>query len=82
MSASNDPGVHVLAAVADDVEAKVSLDHDRKDALDVSQAADNNVEEGSVVAPDQFDEKYQTTKKEIWAYYAWVSVPCSFDGPN
>lgn len=73
MSASNEPGLHVLAAADDDVEASRSLDHDKKDTLDVSQAADN-VEEGSVVAPDQFDEKYQTTKKEIWAYYAWVSA--------
>lgn len=24
------------------------------------------------IAPDQFDERYQTTKWEIWAYYAWV----------
>lgn len=24
------------------------------------------------VAPDQFDEKYRTTRMEIWAYYAWV----------
>lgn len=25
-----------------------------------------------IVAPDQFDEKYQTTRNEIWAYYACV----------
>ncbi|RMJ28026.1 autophagy protein Atg22 [Aspergillus sp. HF37] len=25
------------------------------------------------IAPDTFDEKYQTTKWEIWAYYAWVT---------
>ncbi|EAU38199.1 conserved hypothetical protein [Aspergillus terreus NIH2624] len=25
------------------------------------------------IAPDQFDEKYRTTKWEIWAYYAWVN---------
>ncbi|KAI9846802.1 MAG: hypothetical protein M1837_003651 [Sclerophora amabilis] len=23
------------------------------------------------VAPDQFDEKYETTRKEIWSYYAF-----------
>ncbi|CRG86877.1 Autophagy-related protein 22-1 [Talaromyces islandicus] len=64
------PGLPVLAAADYDVEATGSLDHDKKDTLDMSQAADN-VEEDSVVAPDQFDEKYQTTKKEIWAYYAY-----------
>lgn len=26
------------------------------------------------IAPDQFDEKYRTTRMEIWAYYACVSV--------
>lgn len=25
------------------------------------------------IAPDQFDEKYRTTKLEIWAYYACVA---------
>lgn len=24
------------------------------------------------IAPDQFDERYRTTKMEIWAYYACV----------
>lgn len=28
--------------------------------------------EGGLVAPDQFDERYRTTRKEIWAYYACV----------
>lgn len=26
------------------------------------------------IAPDQFDEKYRTTRMEIWAYYACVPV--------
>ncbi|KAF7715953.1 Uncharacterized protein PECH_004624 [Penicillium ucsense] len=28
-------------------------------------------EEEQTVAPDQFDEKYRTTRNEIWAYYAY-----------
>lgn len=33
--------------------------------------------EGGLVAPDQFDEGYRTTRKEIWAYYACVCYsPC------
>lgn len=28
-------------------------------------------EDGQVVAPDQHDPKYETTKWEIWAYYAY-----------
>jgi hypothetical protein len=27
-----------------------------------------------VVAPDQFDDRYQTSQREIWAYYVWVPV--------
>ena len=29
------------------------------------------VEEDRPVAPDQFDEKYETSKYEIWAYYSY-----------
>lgn len=29
------------------------------------------VEEERPVAPDQFDERYETSKWEIWAYYAY-----------
>lgn len=28
--------------------------------------------EDGLVAPDQFDERYRTTRKEVWAYYACV----------
>ncbi|KAH8691428.1 putative autophagy protein [Talaromyces proteolyticus] len=83
MSASNDPGLHVAAAPdaapptqdgLADVEAlqeqRASLDHDKKLGLDILQAADSP-EDGSVIAPDQFDDKYRTSKKEIWAYYAY-----------
>lgn len=29
-------------------------------------------EEGSIIAPDQFDARYETSRKEIWSYYACV----------
>ena len=29
------------------------------------------VEEDKPVAPDQFDERYETGKWELWAYYAY-----------
>lgn len=46
----------------------------------LSIANDKSIAQDSVIdkddkqpiAPDHFDEKYQTTKWEIWAYYAWV----------
>lgn len=48
---------------------------DIKDVKEVSQtvndAEDNNKpEEGSIIAPDQFDARYETSRKEIWSYYA------------
>lgn len=36
-----------------------------------SREVDGRPEDG-LVAPDQFDERYRTTRKEIWAYYACV----------
>lgn len=30
-------------------------------------------EEGSIIAPDQFDSRFQTTRLEIWSYYACVA---------
>lgn len=32
----------------------------------------DNVDKNSIIVPDQFDERYRTTKWEIWAYYACV----------
>jgi hypothetical protein len=52
--ASNDPGLAPLSAPAEDPT---------KGAIDVPN-------EDTPVAPDQFDPKYETTRKEIWSYYA------------
>lgn len=52
--ASNEPGLAPLSALAEDPT---------KGAVDVPVDAD------TPVAPDQFDERYETTKREIWAYY-------------
>lgn len=45
--------------------------------VNVSQTldAEDKPEEGSIVAPDQFDARYETSKKEIWSYYAFVLSP-------
>jgi hypothetical protein len=56
--AANDPGLAPLNAPAEDPV---------KGAIDIPGA-------DTPVAPDQFDEKYETTKKEIWAYYAYVAA--------
>ncbi|RAO70074.1 uncharacterized protein BHQ10_006086 [Talaromyces amestolkiae] len=41
--------------------------------VNVSQTldAEDKPEEGSIVAPDQFDARYETSRKEIWSYYAY-----------
>lgn len=54
--AANDPGLAPLGALAEDPT---------KGAVGVP-------EEDVPVAPDQFDERFETTKKEIWAYYWYV----------
>lgn len=48
--------------------AKVEVDQDTQcspqiEVLDKSEQP---------IAPDQFDERYRTTRMEIWAYYACV----------
>lgn len=55
--AANDPGLAPVGALAEDPS---------KGAVGVP--GDGDVP----VAPDQFDEQYETTKKEIWAYYRYV----------
>lgn len=57
--AANDVGLAPLAALADGT---------RKGAVDVPS------DEDAPVAPDQFDERYETTRHEIWAYYWYVIV--------
>lgn len=54
--ASNEPGLAPLSAPGDDPT---------KGAVDVP------VETDTPVAPDQFDERYETSRWEIWAYYCY-----------
>ena len=54
--ASNDPGL--LAPVSEDMK-KGSID------------ANSIQEEERPIAPDQFDPQYETSRWEIWAYYAY-----------
>lgn len=56
--ASNDPGLAPFTATAEDPT---------KGAIDGSTGAETD----RPVAPDQFDEKFEATKWEIWAYYAY-----------
>jgi hypothetical protein len=56
--AANDPGLASLNAPAEDPI---------KGAVDVPV-------EDTPVAPDQFDPKYETTRKEIWSYYSYEAV--------
>lgn len=51
-------------------DSKVS--HTVSDDKPIAQASVVDKDQEQPIAPDQFDEKYQTTKWEIWAYYAWV----------
>jgi F0F1-type ATP synthase assembly protein I len=47
---------------------------DGKDRLQIQDSAIKEDDgDKHPIAPDTFDEKFQTTKWEIWAYYAWVT---------
>jgi MFS-type transporter involved in bile tolerance (Atg22 family) len=59
--AANNPGL-ALAAEEKDDPTKGAIEKDSDGEL---------VEEDRPIAPDQFDERYETTKIEIWAYYAY-----------
>lgn len=56
--AANDPGLAQVANASEDpTKGAVELDKDG-----------HLVEQARPVAPDQFDERYQTSKWEIWGY--------------
>ncbi|EME77357.1 uncharacterized protein MYCFIDRAFT_191492 [Pseudocercospora fijiensis CIRAD86] len=59
--AAVDPGLGLNTAPAED-PLKGAMEKETNGSL---------VEEDRPVAPDQFDPKWETTKKEIWAYYAY-----------
>jgi hypothetical protein len=47
------------------LEGRPSVEASRPDGDSIG--ADD---EDQPIAPDQFDEKYETTRKEIWSYYS------------
>lgn len=59
--AAPDPGLAQVAAAAEDPSKGMVEGH--KDGAVVDEA--------HPVAPDQFDEKFETSRHEIWAYYAY-----------
>ncbi len=59
--ASADPGL-ALAANEKDDPIRGAYEKD---------SSGDEVEEEQPIAPDQFDERYETTKHEIWAYYSY-----------
>ena len=62
--ASNDPGLATAAALGEDPKRG-------------SVSSGIGLDDERPVAPDQFDEKYETGKWEIWAYYWSLSFPTS-----
>ncbi|KAI9691263.1 MAG: hypothetical protein M1820_009821 [Bogoriella megaspora] len=58
--ASNDPGLAPFAAEAVDAKRGGPEEHDG--VIEESERP---------IAPDQFDEKYETTRWETWAYYSY-----------
>lgn len=49
---------------------KVEVEGDAREVPQVD--VDVQDESERPIAPDQFDERYRTTRKEIWAYYSCV----------
>ncbi|GAB7356451.1 hypothetical protein MBLNU459_g7219t1 [Dothideomycetes sp. NU459] len=58
--ASNDPGLVAMGATAEDPQKGAYL-----------ETKQGQVEEDRPVAPDQFDERFETTRWEIWSYYSY-----------
>lgn len=55
---------------ASNVPDLITTEDKQKESIAESSAIDKDADQP--IAPDQFDEKYLTTKWEIRAYYAWV----------
>ena len=55
--AANDPGFAAMPTAEDPQKGGIERDSD--------------INEEQPVAPDQFDPEYETTRWEIWAYYAY-----------
>lgn len=72
MTGNHHRGINPQTLDMSEVAAQ-SSDLSIRDADKQPDQAIRNDDDKQPVAPDQFDEKYQTTKWEIWAYYAWVA---------
>ena len=74
--ASNGPGVPAVALTEDPVDkhgaSKPGIDARFDDKVDKTSSTDSvGNEDEEPVAPDQFDPKYETSRAEIYAYYAY-----------
>jgi len=65
--ASNDPGLALMTANADDPRKGGIVEQRHFSPAD----DDVFVAEERPVAPDQFEPRYQTSKWEIWSYYGY-----------
>ena len=61
--AANDPGLAQMNAPAEDPAQGAVMEKEEKDGM--------VTEEDHPIAPDQQDERYETSKWEIWAYYCY-----------
>lgn len=59
--AAADPGLAQLAAPAEDPDK----------GMVVTDPAEGAIIEEHPIAPDQFDERFETSRYEIWAWYAY-----------
>ena len=67
--AANDPGIVVVEPLD---PAKGVIDFPDDEKLESPERI--RTEENTPVAPDQFDPRWETSKWEIWAYYAYYST--------
>lgn len=54
-----------------DQDQQKDLDHS---TVELDRAGHPQTKDDQPIAPDQFDERYRTTRMEIWAYYSCVDI--------
>jgi MFS-type transporter involved in bile tolerance (Atg22 family) len=69
--ASNDPGLATVAAPAEDPLKGAVVNTSSNTSERPASSAEEIVATEEVIAPDQFDERYTTTRNETWAYYSY-----------
>lgn len=60
--AAADPGFAATSNILAEDPAKGMIDQQKDGSI---------IEEDRPVAPDQFDERFETSKGEIWSYYSY-----------